>query len=66
MESADLSLAMVRTTPYRLILKLSWDNEWPANSDFVLRKRKKSAEAISGKQGVLPSPPLESWNEAAA
>jgi hypothetical protein len=46
MRSADLSLAMVRATPYRLILKLSWDNEWPANSDFVLRKRKKSAEAI--------------------
>jgi hypothetical protein len=33
---------------YRLILKLSWDNERSASCDFALGKRKKPAEAISG------------------
>jgi hypothetical protein len=44
---------MVQMTPFRLILKLSWDNEKPASCDFALGKRKKSAVAISGKKGSL-------------
>jgi hypothetical protein len=32
---------MVRTVPYRLILKLYWDNKRPASLDFTLGKRKK-------------------------
>jgi hypothetical protein len=41
-------LAIVQTTPYWLILKLSWDSERPASSDFTLGKRKKFVRAIFG------------------
>jgi hypothetical protein len=38
-------------TPTHLLLKLSWDRDKPASSNFTLGKRKKSAGAISGTQG---------------
>jgi hypothetical protein len=39
--------------PAQIVMQLSWDSERPASSDFTLRKRKKSAGLISGKQGRL-------------
>jgi hypothetical protein len=48
MASADLSLTMLWTTPDRLILKFSWDNERPDSYNFALGRRKKSTGAISG------------------
>jgi hypothetical protein len=30
---------MVLMTPSQLVLKLSWDNQMPANSDFTLGQR---------------------------
>jgi hypothetical protein len=55
---------MVWTTPYRLVLKLSWDDEKQVSSNFALRKRKKSAKVIPGKWRGLqiiffPSLPFE-------
>ncbi len=50
MVSSDSSLALVQTTPHRLIFKLAWHNERPASSGFALWKRKKSAEARSGEE----------------
>jgi hypothetical protein len=44
MAAVDSSSAMAQITPYRLILKLSWNKKRPASSDFTLGKRKKSAE----------------------
>jgi hypothetical protein len=35
-------MMMVRTTPYRLLLKLSWDSKRSASSDVTLQKEKKS------------------------
>jgi hypothetical protein len=47
----------------KLVLKLFWDSEKSASSDFTLRKRKKYAVAIFSKQGgwliVLMSSPFE-------
>jgi hypothetical protein len=37
----DLSLAMVQTTTFRLVLKLSLDNERPASSTSPLGREKK-------------------------
>jgi hypothetical protein len=53
---------MIRTTPHRLVVKLSWINERTVSSDFG--QRKKPAEVISGKKSVLrviflPPPPFE-------
>jgi hypothetical protein len=39
---------MVLTTPSQLVLKLFWDRERPASSDFASSGRKKFAETISG------------------
>jgi hypothetical protein len=43
---SKLSLAMVRTTPSQLVMKLSWDNERLASSEVTLRQNKKSAGAV--------------------
>jgi hypothetical protein len=40
---------MIRTTPHRLVVRLSWVNERTFSSDFALGQRKKPAELISGK-----------------
>jgi hypothetical protein len=40
-------LAIVGRTPTQLVLKLSWDSERPASSDFTLGKRKNIAGVIS-------------------
>jgi hypothetical protein len=45
----DSSSAMVQTTPYSLILKLSLDNKMQASSNFPLGERKVT-EAICGKE----------------
>jgi hypothetical protein len=52
---------MVWTIPTRLILKLSWDNERSASSNFGFAKQKKSTEAKSGKWQIVltTSPPFE-------
>jgi hypothetical protein len=42
---------MVRMTLSQLVLKLFWDNEKPASSNFIIWKRKQSAEVLSSKQG---------------
>jgi hypothetical protein len=44
----DFSLEMVWMALSQLVLKLSWDNKMPANSDFALGKMKMSAGTISG------------------
>jgi hypothetical protein len=36
-------------TPFQVVLKLSWDNERPTNSDFF-RKEKEVYWAISGEE----------------
>jgi hypothetical protein len=38
---------MVHKTPTQLVLKLSWVSKRLASSDYILGKRKKSAEGIS-------------------
>jgi hypothetical protein len=39
---------MVQTSLSQLVLKLFWDNEWLAGSNFIFQQRKKSAVVISG------------------
>jgi hypothetical protein len=39
---ADLFLLMVQTTPSRLFLRLPWDNERSASSDFVSQETGKT------------------------
>jgi hypothetical protein len=41
-----LILAMVHTTPSKLVLKLSWDKTRPASSNFTLRNRKSPLDTI--------------------
>jgi hypothetical protein len=55
---------MVQTTPYRLVMKLSWDSERSASSEFTLQKRTKSPVAIFSEwEGwliiLMPSLPFE-------
>jgi hypothetical protein len=47
----NTSSSTVKLTPSLLILKLSWDSERQASSNFVLRKRKKPTGETSGKYG---------------
>jgi hypothetical protein len=45
-DGGELIFGEVWMTPYRLILKLSWNSKRPASSDFTLRTRKNSSWVI--------------------
>jgi hypothetical protein len=55
--------------PSQLVLKLTWDNEMPASSDFTFLWRKKSDGAICGEPSgwrtvFMSLPPFEVWTES--
>ncbi len=47
--SSELVFGHVSDKPLLVVLKLFWDSEMSASSDFTLQQRKKSAVVISGK-----------------